>query len=154
MNQKLTTKEWLIQTVTPVVLPLVKLYWFVFRPHTEGVKVVLRNENGEFLFVRHAYGSGDWMFPGGGIEARETPKQTVRREMREELAVDISELQVHDSFVSTREYKRDHITVCSGGVLEDIQTSPFEIADIRWFAADDLPELRPVTKEVLTIYEP
>lgn len=154
MSRQLTTKERIIQLVTPIVLPFVRLYWFVCRPHTKGVKVILRNKNGDFLFVRHTYGSGEWAFPGGSTEGEESPKQTARREMREELAVEISELQVHDSFVSTREYKRDHITVCSGRVSESVQPSPFEIADIRWFAADDLPELRPVTKKILSIYEP
>jgi 8-oxo-dGTP pyrophosphatase MutT (NUDIX family) len=151
---QLTTKEWLIQTITPIVLPCVRLYWFIFRPHTQGLKVILKNEQGELLLVRHTYGPGDWTFPGGSIEGGESPEQTARREMKEELSVQIYDLQVHGSFVSTKEYKRDHITVCSGSVTETLNPSPFEIAETQWFSRDHLPdELRQVTEETLSMYE-
>lgn len=149
---QLTTKEWVIQTITPIALPFVRLYWFVFRPHTEGVKVILENEQDELLLVRHTYGSRDWTFPGGSMKSGESPAQTARREMKEELSVQIYDLQVHGSFVSTKEYKRDHITVCSGRVTEKLNRSPFEIAETKWFGRDSLPELGEVTEETLSIY--
>jgi len=151
---QLTTTEWFMQVITPLVLPFVRLYWFVFRPQTEGVKVVLKNDNDQLLLVRHTYGSRDWTFPGGGREGGESSAETARREMREELSVQIDDLHVHDSFVSTKEYKHDHITVCSGKVTEDLNPSPFEIAETQWFNRDHLPnELRQMTQETLSIYE-
>lgn len=153
MTQKLTTKERVIQAVTPIVLPFVRLYWFVFRPHTEGVKVVLQNQDDKLLLVRHAYGSRNWTFPGGSQEGDESPEETARREVREELSVGVKNVRVHGDFVSTREYKHDHVTVCSGCVNDTITPSPFEIDKAQWFDGSNLPELGSVAKQVLSIYE-
>ncbi len=47
----------------------------------------------EVLIMKRAMGamSGAWYFPGGGLEAGESPEDAVRREIREE-----TELEVHD----------------------------------------------------------
>lgn len=45
--------------------PILKIYWFIFRPKTYGVKVILRC-GGKFLLIRNSYGKKHWTFPGGG----------------------------------------------------------------------------------------
>ena len=50
-------------------------------------------ENGAFLVTRRLAGAhlaGMWEFPGGKIDANETHEQALRREIREELDVDVS----------------------------------------------------------------
>jgi 8-oxo-dGTP pyrophosphatase MutT (NUDIX family) len=153
MTQKLTTREKIVQLMTPVLFPLARLYWFVFRPHTKGVKVVIRNDEHQLLLVRHTYGSRDWTFAGGGQEGGELPEETARREIKEELSVAVNDVRVHGDFVSTREYKHDHVTVCSGFVNDTITPSPFEINKAQWFEPDDLPELGPLAEQVLSTYE-
>jgi ADP-ribose pyrophosphatase YjhB (NUDIX family) len=48
----------------------------------EGVSIILRNDAGEVLLVRHSYAGRRWTLPGGGVHRGEPPEQTARREMR------------------------------------------------------------------------
>jgi 8-oxo-dGTP pyrophosphatase MutT (NUDIX family) len=59
------------------------------RPHTQGVKCLLFDGE-RLLFVRHSYGDRRaWELPGGGLRRGEEPAVAARREMREELGVDL-----------------------------------------------------------------
>ena len=54
---------------------------------------VIRREDGSILFAKRPLGkacAGEWEFPGGKIEAGETPLQALHREIEEELAINIS----------------------------------------------------------------
>lgn len=152
MKRRMTTKERIIQTITPAVLPLVRLYWFIWRPHTYGVKVVLINEE-RILLVRHAYGSGGWTFPGGRVEGDENYREAAVREVKEELGVEVHNVKKCGDFTSREEYKYDHITVFSAESIQDISPSPFEIAEAQWFALDNFPQITQVAERVLKKYE-
>ncbi|MFC4032337.1 NUDIX domain-containing protein [Streptomyces polygonati] len=51
--------------------------------------VLLRDEQGRVLLVKPTYKPG-WDLPGGMAEANEAPDDAARRELREELGLDIS----------------------------------------------------------------
>jgi 8-oxo-dGTP diphosphatase len=54
---------------------------------------VIRRKDGRILFAKRPAGkacAGEWEFPGGKIEAGETPFQALHREIEEELAINIS----------------------------------------------------------------
>ncbi|GMV56765.1 MAG: hypothetical protein AMXMBFR6_25700 [Betaproteobacteria bacterium] len=57
---------------------------------------VLERADGQFLLGRRAAGgvyAGHWEFPGGKLEAGETPRAALVRELREELAIEARTLQ-------------------------------------------------------------
>lgn len=55
---------------------------------------VIQREDGKILFAERPAGkacAGEWEFPGGKVEAGETPRQALNREIEEELAIHITE---------------------------------------------------------------
>ncbi|GAA4043485.1 NUDIX hydrolase [Parerythrobacter jejuensis] len=68
--------------------------WRMLRKtHLAGVSIIIRDANGQVLLVRHAYGPAVWMLPGGGLSRGEDPAGAARREAREELAIELLDLQ-------------------------------------------------------------
>jgi len=115
-----------------------KVWWFLRRPHTRGVKLVLRSGE-HLLLVRHAYGRSDWELPGGGAHRDEAPVATARREAREELGVDLPDWRVVGAFED-----HDRATAHLTCLTTEHDGSPLrldgaELLDARWWPADDLP---------------
>lgn len=58
----------------------------VRRPITLGVRVLVLDESGAVLVIRHSY-VADWHLPGGGVRRGETTAQAARRELAEETGL-------------------------------------------------------------------
>lgn len=140
-------------TIVKPILPLLRTYWFIFRPRTRGVKCVIER-NGNILMIRNSYGRNLWTFPGGGIEKRETAEQAAKREVFEEVGIKVKEIRKIGEFVSTIEYKRDTVTVFAGKSDTDrFKIDPMEILEAKWFSPDHLPEISEYAKEVTHMWE-
>lgn len=136
-----------------VLYSLARVYWFIRRPQTKGVKVVI-TDGERILLVKHTYIPHDnWTFPGGRIEPGESPSQTARREIREELGLELEDLEELNRFTSTAEFKRDTVFVFTARP-SDLPDRPasWEIAEVRWFEQDDLPLLPPIARSVWSVY--
>jgi 8-oxo-dGTP pyrophosphatase MutT (NUDIX family) len=65
-----------------------RAWWWLRRPTNRGVKLVLEDDGGRVLLVRHTYGDRDaWELPGGGLHRGEAPQDAAAREAHEELGV-------------------------------------------------------------------
>lgn len=62
---------------------------FVRLRRTSRVRIALLQE-GNVLLVRNWYNSGQWQFPGGGIRDNETALQAAKREIAEEVGIQVS----------------------------------------------------------------
>lgn len=71
-----------------------RVWWRLRKPLLHGCRVLAFDPEGRVLLVRHSYGSGRWMLPGGGIGTREEPLQAALRELREEVHCGLSHAQV------------------------------------------------------------
>ena len=75
---------------------------------------------------------GQWAFPGGRLDANETPVQTALREMREEIAADLSAEYVLgqlDDFVTRSGFVITPVVVWGGGGLT-LEPNPDEVASV------------------------
>ena len=116
----------------------------------EVVAAVLRDESGRVFATQRGYGAmkDGWEFPGGKIEAGESPEEALRREIVEELNVEIA----IDDYLTTVEwdYEAFHLTmqcflchVMSGEMVlmehEAARWLPLEEIDsVDWLPADQL----------------
>ena len=122
--------------------PIRKTYWFTFRPKNRGAKCLIEN-SGEFLLIRTTYGRKIWTIPGGGAKKGEGLVETAKREAYEETGLNVEKLRKIDEFLNTKEYKRDWVEIYHGySTNRNISIDPIEIAEVGWFPASNLPEIR------------
>lgn len=116
-------------------------WWHVRRPHTSGVKIVVRRGD-EVLLVRHTYGRrSEWDLPGGFINDGEAPQDAALRELEEELGVHAQRPVALGTILQRSSGRRDTVH----GFAAEVDGAPLalddgEIAQARWFAHDALPE--------------
>lgn len=124
-----------------------RVYWFVARPKTTGVRAVVFCEDGRLVLVRHAYDTGRRL-AGGGVKRGESPQDAIVRELREEIGLVAWEtMEPFSVYESVREFKRDtiHLFVLRGARLQPRRT--WEIAAIDTFAPDSIPrDITPATR--------
>jgi ADP-ribose pyrophosphatase YjhB (NUDIX family) len=115
-------------------------WWFVTRPRTRGVKVVVRCGD-EVLLVRHTYARrGQWDVPGGFLRPGEDPEPALGRELGEELGVTPAEVTALGVTPSRFDHKREELFLYAVDVdTRAFSASEAEIADAGWFAHDALP---------------
>ncbi|TSC60418.1 MAG: hypothetical protein LiPW15_296 [Parcubacteria group bacterium LiPW_15] len=98
--------------------------------------------------VKNNYGNYEsWMFPGGGIKKGETPAQAAKREVEEEVGIEVEDLKEIGVFHSAKEFKNDTVTVFAGRSRgKEINIESNEIADARWLELNNLPEISEYSK--------
>ncbi len=104
------------------------------------VAAVITNEKGQILITRrlpHSHLAGLWEFPGGKIDSGESPEQALKRELKEELNVDVKVKQLlwQQSF----NYSDRHINILFFEC--QLLTNPehikaLEVADFKWIFLD------------------
>ena len=106
----------------------------------EVVAAVIVDGEDRILATQRGYGDmkDGWEFPGGKMEAGETPEQALRREIAEELAVDI---EVGDLLGTVEwDYPKFHLTMhcywCR--VMDGKQLSLLEHEASRWLTRNQL----------------
>jgi len=136
-----------------IIIPFVKLYWFIFKPNIYGVKCVIEF-NGKILLVRHSYGKHAWSFPGGGIKKGEKPEVAAKREIAEELGINLYEIQYLGNFLNTSDYVNDHV-YCFYGEVENeyFVIDNKEILEAEWFAMENLPNLSEKNSKLLDMWK-
>jgi len=80
----------LLRTGYRVAYRLLQAVALVRPPRGRGAKCLLVNR-GEVLLVRHTYGPPEWELPGGGARRHERVADAMRREVREELGVEVTD---------------------------------------------------------------
>ncbi len=102
------------------------------------------NENGELIIfaTQRGYGEfkGDWEFPGGKIEAGESPKEAIRREIMEELDTEIAVGELIDTI--EYDYPTFHLSMdCFWCEIVKGDLVLKEHEDAKWLTKEELDEV-------------
>lgn len=109
---------------------------------TVGAMCFIERQDGALLLVRHSYRSR-WGVPGGLLKRGEDVADGARREVREEVGLDIELLGEPTVVVDPQPQRVDVIFRCRPLVETDPVTArSAEIVEARWFRPDELPELQ------------
>jgi ADP-ribose pyrophosphatase YjhB (NUDIX family) len=88
---------------------------------------------GKILFVRSNTTQEQWAFPGGKQEKNETPKRTARREIEEELGLDINIKGVLGSYIHASKNQRFAIRCFIAESNKfDLRENTDEIIEAKW----------------------
>jgi len=113
---------------------------------------LIRNESDQLLFVKPSYRT-EWLLPGGVVEANEDPLSAVRREVLEEIGLEIEVrslwcvdyLSTQDGFDEAVHFLFDCASLPKELAHSVLPRDP-EIVDVRWMKAREaLPFLPPST---------
>lgn len=111
-----------------------------------GSICVVERADGHLLLVRQSYRRGGWGFPGGLLRRNEEPGDAARRELQEELGIEV-ELQGLPVVVVDSPARRVDVIfnarLAEGSEQPEHTPHSPEIADARWFPPDGLPSLLP-----------
>jgi ADP-ribose pyrophosphatase YjhB (NUDIX family) len=103
---------------------------------------VITDARGRVLLLKHRFRPGiGWGMPGGFLKTGEQPEEALRRELREEVGLELDKLKLF----TTRTFKKPRqveIVFTATAIGEPDQLN-FEIQKAVWFLPDELPKELP-----------
>lgn len=119
-----------------------------------GVSVILTDGEGGVLLLRHSYGRPVWALAGGGLSPTEDAAEGARREVYEELGLEIGALTLLeelDEVISGSPHTAYVYSALCNGVPKPDQR---EILEAKFFARDALPDnISMLTKRRLALLD-
>lgn len=109
---------------------------------TAGVVGVVLNKAGAVLLVEHVFHAPDpWGLPGGWIDRHETPQAALKREMHEELGLDVTVLE---PVLVGQGGHSAHLDIAFRCRAEnEVGQLCAELLEYRWAPQGDLPPMPP-----------
>ena len=103
---------------------------------------VITDGEGRVLLLQHRFRPGTgWGMPGGFMAEGEQPEETLRRELREEVGLEVERVELF----TARAFKvpRQVEIVFTARAIGDTNQLNFEIQKAGWFFLNELPEELP-----------
>lgn len=119
---------------------------FVTYAHSKPTaSAVVADEEGRVLLSKRAQdpAAGMWDLPGGFLEEGEHPVDCVRRELREEAGIGLTDERLLGIWMDRYEYKGRVVATLnvyySARIGDGTPHAADDVAELRWFAPRDVP---------------
>jgi ADP-ribose pyrophosphatase YjhB (NUDIX family) len=126
------------------IMPLAHMlrhYWRRWRKvPIAGVSVVVTNLSGDVLLLKHSYGPAVWSLPGGGLGRGEDPLEAARREVREELGVELTRIDLVGTLEEVLSGSPHTAHIFTGICDRQPRPDRREVTEARFFPSHSLPE--------------
>jgi ADP-ribose pyrophosphatase YjhB (NUDIX family) len=125
--------------------------WSLGAVYTSGAQAMLVRPSGEFVMVRPTYRDG-WGLVGGFMRPHEQPAQTMLRELKEEVGIDLAALP--PLVASYVQHRRRHIEYLYVIPIDDEvvdNATRLELSDVRWCTQNALPPLQREAHAALSV---
>lgn len=135
MLENLTGKLWRL-------LPARFRRWSMRATHarfTVTAGAIVFNDSGQVLLLKHRFRAGSgWGLPGGFLEAGEQPLEALRRELREEIGMEIKDVEVFAARSFRKPQQVEVLFRCRANGSPQPRNMEVELAE--WFSLNSLPE--------------
>lgn len=116
-----------------------KRWWRIRRPRVSGCRVLAFDGAGRVLLVRHSYGTGNWMAPGGGLRRGEDPLRAGVRELREETGCGLAAPWKLTIVEEPLQGATNVVHIIAGSAIGDPVPDEREVIEAAFFASEALP---------------
>jgi 8-oxo-dGTP pyrophosphatase MutT (NUDIX family) len=116
------------------------LWWKVRRPRLRGCRILVFDHTGAVLLVRHSYGSGRWMLPGGGLGRTEDAVAGARRELAEEVGCRLDGARLVTRLDEPLSGAVNQVHLVTGVTGDPPRGDQREVVAARFFAPDAWPD--------------
>jgi len=108
---------------------------------------VIFNDKGEVLLLKHRFRAGSgWGLPGGFMENGEQPIDALRRELHEEIGLELDDVKVF----AVRSFKKPKQVevLFRARANAEVKSQTVEVERAEWFSLETLPEGLPRDQRV------
>jgi mutator protein MutT len=100
---------------------------------------VIFNDRRQVLLLKHRFRTGSgWGLPGGFLERGEQPIEALRRELREEIGLEVDDVEVFAARSFSRPKQVEVLFRARANA--EVKSLTIEVERAEWFALDSLPE--------------
>jgi 8-oxo-dGTP diphosphatase len=125
-----------------------RLVWMVTQKFLVGVVGLILNEENEILLLHHSYRKEyPWGLPSGWIKKGEQPQDAIRREILEEIGVNVRVLRTLKVENDSKWARLEFVFLCE--VVDGIIRPSAEVTKAEYFSIDNMPQILPSQRKFI-----